>query len=210
LLESLAHPPVLSQAAADLGSELTSENPRGVPHEDGEPDNQQERPITIGWIVGFVDGEGCFSIGLVRQPDRPSRKGYRIGYQVTYDFTVTQGAKSLGCLVDLQKYFSVGHVYRNPRHDNHTEDLYQFNVSRRRDLLEVVVPFFRSNQLRTAKREDFEKFAQCLAIIQDDRHRTHAGLIEILQIAQTMNRRKSREDVIGILRDHTPDSDSVG
>jgi hypothetical protein len=23
-------------------------------------DNQQERLIKIGWIVGFVDGEGCF------------------------------------------------------------------------------------------------------------------------------------------------------
>jgi hypothetical protein len=28
-------------------------------------DNQQER--LIGWITGFVDGEGCFSIGFVKQ-----------------------------------------------------------------------------------------------------------------------------------------------
>ena len=189
---------------------MGSENPRGVRRESVEPDNQQERPITTDWVVGFVDGEGCFSIGLVRQPDRSDRKGYRTGYQVTYDFTVTQGAKSLGCLRDMQEFFGVGNVYRNTRQDNHTEDLYQFNVSGRRNLLEVVIPFFRSNQLRTAKRLDFEKFARCLAIVNEDRHRTHAGLVEILEIAQTMNRRKSREDVIGILRDHTPDSDVVG
>ena len=199
------NPPVLRQAAADIGSEMTSENPRGVPHVSEEPDNQQERPITAEWIVGFVDGEGCFSIGLVRQPDRSNRKGYRTGYQVTYDFTVTQGAKSLACLNDLREFFSVGYVYRNPRHDNHTEDLYQYNVSKRTDLLNVVVPFFRSHPLRTAKRDDFEKFARCLTIIDSGRHRTHAGLIDVLEIAETMNRRKSRANVIGILRGHTPD-----
>jgi len=185
---------------------MSSENPRGVQRENVEPDNQQERPITTDWVVGFVDGEGCFSIGLVRQPDRPRRKGYRTGYQVTYDFTVTQGAKSLGCLEDLRKFFGVGHVYRNTRHDNHAEDLYQFNVSRRRDLLEVVIPFFRSHRLRTAKCADFDKFARCLAIVSQGRHKTHAGLVEVLEIAQTMNRMKSRQDVIGILRGHTPNS----
>ena len=39
-------------------------------------ENQQERLIKkIGWITGFVDGEGCFSIHFVRQPERPGRKG---------------------------------------------------------------------------------------------------------------------------------------
>ena len=27
-------------------------------------DNQQERLVRIGWILGFIDGEGCFSIGF--------------------------------------------------------------------------------------------------------------------------------------------------
>lgn len=185
---------------------MSSDNPRGVQHDRAEPDDQQERPVTTDWVVGFVDGEGCFSIGLVRQPDRPHRKGYRTGYQVTHDFTVTQGAKSLKCLEDLRTFFGVGFVYRNTRQDNHTEDLYQFNVSRRRDLMNVIVPFFRGNQLRTAKRVDFEKFARCMELIDEDRHKTADGLVEILEIAQTMNRRKSREEVIGILRGHTPNS----
>ena len=37
-------------------------------------ENQQERlPIMIGWVVGFVDGEGCFSINFVRQSDRKKK-----------------------------------------------------------------------------------------------------------------------------------------
>ena len=42
-------------------------------------DNQQERLVRIGWILGFVDGEGCFSIGFVRQPGRTDRHGYKTG-----------------------------------------------------------------------------------------------------------------------------------
>jgi len=29
-------------------------------------ENQQERLTTIGWIVGSVDGEGCFSSPIYR------------------------------------------------------------------------------------------------------------------------------------------------
>lgn len=56
--------------------------------------NQQERLIKIGWVIGFVDGEGCFSIGFVRQGDRPNRKGYKTGYQVNHKFCVTQGQRA--------------------------------------------------------------------------------------------------------------------
>ena len=38
---------------------MGSDNPSGA-------DNQQERPGFEEWVVGFVDGEGCFSISVVR------------------------------------------------------------------------------------------------------------------------------------------------
>jgi hypothetical protein len=46
--------------------EASSDNPT-------DAGNQQER--LIGWITGFVDGEGCFSIHLVRQPHREKATG---------------------------------------------------------------------------------------------------------------------------------------
>ncbi len=88
---------------------MGSDNLRGVLHSE-EPGNQQERLITIGWVIGFVDGEGCFSIGLTRQPDKGNRKGYRTGYQVSHDFRVTQGAKSIQSLQALKLFFGVGEI----------------------------------------------------------------------------------------------------
>ncbi len=184
-----------------------SDNPRGVPQA-AEPGNQQER--LTGWIVGFVDGEGCFSIGVDRQPDRVNRKGYRTGYQLSHEFSVTQGEKTLACLRELHEYFGVGSVLINERHDNHREHMYRFGVRRRKDLLEVIIPFFRRYQLRTAKKRDFDKFARCVEMIESDHHLTHHGLADILEIVQTMNRQKPRDELIRILRDHTPDVRACG
>ena len=50
MLEHLENPVVLDK----------SENPSGA-------DNQQER-LSADWVVGFVDGEGCFFVGINRQP----------------------------------------------------------------------------------------------------------------------------------------------
>ncbi len=183
---------------------MGSDNPIGA-------ENQQERLIEFpGWITGFVDGEGCFSIGFVRQPRRMSRAGYKTGYQVAHEFAVTQGASSVECLHELRAFFDVGQVVPNRRYDDHREDLFRYVVRSRRDLLEVVIPFFHAHPLRTSKRENFEKFAQIVEMIDAGLHLSREGLIEIAQITETMNRKKSRQDLIRILRDHTPDTLDTG
>jgi hypothetical protein len=161
-------------------------------------------------VIGFVDGEGCFSISFVRQQDRIGRRGYRVGYQVSPQFTVSQGASSVRALEELQGFFGCGRVFVNRRHDNHRENMAQFVVSRREDLMEAVIPFFRQYPLRSAKQADFEKFATCVDLMERGRHLTPSGLIEIAEITQTMNRRKPRADLIRILRDHTPGTLDTG
>ena len=78
-------------------------------------DNQQERLVRIGWILGFVDGEGCFSIGFVRQPVARIARATQTGYQVSHEFAVTQGARSVDCLHELREFFGVGQVLINQR-----------------------------------------------------------------------------------------------
>jgi hypothetical protein len=172
--------------------------------------NQQERLITAGWVVGFVDGEGCFSIGFVRQPDRAGRAGYRTGYQVVHRFVVTQGVASSAALEELQQFFGVGRIYRNRRHDNHREDLLQYRVGRLSELVEVVIPFFDERPLRTAKRADFDKFSSCVRRVASGDHVTAGGLLDIVEIAQTMNHRRPRPELVRILRDHTPNIRDTG
>ena len=196
--------PGVSRTTDDIRLDVYSDNVTGA-------ENQQERLIEFrGWVIGFVDGEGCFSLGLVRQPDRPGRRGYTTGYQVSHDFVVTQSASSVHCLEELREFFGVGKIYTNRRYDNHRESLSRYSVHSRQDLCDVIIPFFREHPLRTAKQHDFEKFASCVELMVDGRHKTHAGLADIVEIMQTMNRRKPRHELIRILRDHTPETLDTG
>jgi len=180
-----------------------SDNPNGA-------ENQQERLRQQGWVIRFVDGEGCFSVSFVRQPSRTGRRGYILGYQVAPRFIVSQGVSSVCCLEELREFFGVGKVYVNTRHDNHREHMCQYVVNDRWDLMETIVPFFEEHPLHTAKRAYFEKFACVLKMIEEGLHLTPLGLAEIAEIAQTMNRRKSRSELIRILRGHTPNIQDTG
>jgi LAGLIDADG endonuclease len=156
---------------------VSSENPSGAV-------NQQERPGPEEWTVGFVDGEGCFSISVVRNAT------CRSGWQVQHEFAVTQAARSRSALEILIEVFECGRLIENPRRDNHRETLLRFSVKRRDDLMRRVVPFFEERPLRTAKQLDFEKFAHVLRMMQDGAHLTQSGLRRIARITEQMNRRQ--------------------
>jgi hypothetical protein len=174
-------------------------------------DNQQERLITIGWIVGFVDGEGCFSINFIKQLNRKEkkriRKGYKTGFQIAHNFVVAQGESSISSAEKLKEFFGVGSIYINRRKDNHKENLYRYCVNKREDLVKVIIPFFKKYQLQTAKNKDFKLFVNCMELIVKNKHLSRNGAIKIAKMCEQMNHKKSREDVIRILRNQTSDSD---
>jgi hypothetical protein len=121
-----------------------SDNPDGA-------ENQQERLVEFrGWVIGFVDGEGCFSVGFIRQPGGSGRRGYTTGWQVAHELAVAQGASSIDCLHELREFFGVGAVIANRRYDNHREHLHRYVVRRRADLVERIIRS--SNGIRCGRR----------------------------------------------------------
>lgn len=157
-------------------------------------ENQQER-LDEMWLIGFTDGEGCFSISIFKN------KSLKFGYQIFPEFVLTQGAKSLDVLEKVQNFFKCGNIYENKRHDNHRENLYRYCVRNKTDLLEKICPFFTRNPLITAKKYDFELFKEGLEIMKNGEHLTDAGFNKIRDIASKMNHKKSR-----IPNDQTPES----
>ena len=154
---------------------VSSENPSGA-------DNQQERPGSEEWIVGFVDGEGCFSTSVVRNDT------CALGWQVQHEFSVTQAAPSRAALEFVHDVLGCGKIVQQTRYDNHKHVLLRFSVKRRSELVGVVIPFFREHPLRTAKQLDFEKFASVLQMMEDDVHLSDDGLAVIASVTETMNR----------------------
>ena len=160
-------------------------------------DNQQERLRLEGWVAGFIDGEGCFSVNINRC------SVMKLGWQVRPEFVVTQGERSASSLELLQSFFGCGSIYRNARRDSHREDVLRWCVRRRADLEERVIPFFEEVPLRTAKAVDLEKFRQVLGLMRAGRHLELEGIAEIASIVERMNQRK-KSSFLRILRDCTP------
>lgn len=142
-------------------------------------DNQQERLKTASWIVGFVDGEGCFSVSIFKNRTTKS------GWQVLPEFVVTQGEKSLAALEEIKDFFECGRIFVNRRYDNHTENLYRYCVRAFADLKEKIIPFFEENPLRTVKKRDFEKFKTAIQLMNNRVHLTKKGVGRLIKLKQS-------------------------
>ena len=132
------------------------------------------------WITGFVDGEGCFYVGINEHPDMTT------GYQVLPEFTVVQHERDIQVLYALKKHFGCGVVRRNHG------DRMCYRVRSMQHLLAYIVPFFVKHPLKTKKRIAFQKFRQILLMMEAGEHLTSEGVDRIRQIASQMNRGQPR------------------
>ena len=154
-------------------------------------DNQQER-LDVEWIVGFIDGEGCFHVGFNYQPKMSTK------WQVMPELRIVQHKNDEQILVKLQSFFGFGKVAVN------NGDRKELRVRRLEDLGKIV-NFFKQYPLQTKKQHSFEKFAEIVSMMQQKKHLTREGLAEIAELALQMNKRKNTS-ASRILRDYTPDA----
>ena len=119
------------------------------------------------WITGFVDGEGCFHVGINPHNDMTT------GYQVLPEFTVVQHERDVQVLHALKTHFGCGVVRVNHG------DRMAYRVRSKEHLLERIVPFFVKHPLKTKKNVDFKKFRRILLMMEADKHLTSEGVEEI-------------------------------
>ena len=132
------------------------------------------------WIVGFVDGEGCFHVSINPHAEMS------VGQQVSPEFTVVQHERDVQILHALKAYFGCGVVRRNHK------DRMAYRVRGKEHLLQRIIPFFMAHPLKSKKNVDFLKFRDVLLLMEKDAHLTDDGIGAIRAIADQMNRRMSR------------------
>ena len=134
------------------------------------------------WVVGFVDGEGCFHVGIATHAEMT------LGYQILPEFTVVQHKRDEQILNALKAFFGCG-VVRN----NH-DDRLAYRVRGFDHLTTIIVPFFIKHSLKTKKNLNFKKFCRVLQLMKKGRHLTKEGLEEIRGIANQMNIKAMKAD----------------
>ena len=131
--------------------------------------------LSPDWVVGFVDGEGCFYVGINPRPEMT------LGYQVLPEFRVVQHERDIQVLYGLKRFFRCGVVRRNH------EDRYELRI-RKLSCLQEVATFFERHPLKTKKQVDFKKFARIVRWMDEGQHLTPEGLIKITETTLSMNR----------------------
>ena len=130
--------------------------------------------LTPDWVVGFVDGEGCFHVSVQPHPT------LKTGYQVLPEFVVVQHQRDLPVLYALKRFFRCGVVRRD--HD----DRYAYRV-RKLACLERICDFFLQHPLKTQKNVELRKFRRIVLMMKEGQHLNPEGLRKIVEIALKMN-----------------------
>jgi hypothetical protein len=151
------------------------------------------REFLSAYVSGFVDGEGCFTVSI------SPRAKLLVGWEVRPSFSVSQNGDRAEVLQLIQSLFGCGSI----RPDRSDKTL-KWETRRLEHLLGRVVPHFERFPLLSGKQCDFERFASVCRLMAGGAHRTRPGLVEIVELARTMNpsgtRRYRAEDVLTELR----------
>ena len=141
------------------------------------------------YLVGFIDGEGCFSVSIKKQKDT------RFGIVVDPVFSVVQHESRLVLLQLLKRTIKCGRIEK--KHGQ--QDTYQFVVDNRRQLAEKLIPFLEKHHL-IGKREELEKFKEIVERLNRKEHYTKQGLIKLVKLAYKMTKQQRKRDIEEVLK----------
>ncbi len=127
------------------------------------------------WIVGFVDGEGCFFVGMSKN------KTMKLGIQILPEFIVVQHLRDKKILDMFLDFFGCGVV-----RVNHGDRL-MFRVRGQEALMQKIIPFFDKYPLKTSKQQNYLLFREIVFLIDQKEHLTPTGIRKIEHLKEQMN-----------------------
>lgn len=133
--------------------------------------------LDANWLVGFVEGEGCFHVAKKKSKSLT-------GFQIQLMFSISQHSRDEVLLNKISKHLDCGNVrIINTRKDHAELRVYKFN-----DIKEKFIPFFEKYILKGDKLQNYLDFSNIARLIEKKSHLTVEGLKDIQKIRSNMNR----------------------
>jgi len=86
---------------------VNSDNPTGAENQQETGKSLAEFELDAMWVVGFIDGEGCFCVSVHRNPVYAKRTN---GWQLHPVFQAYQHQRHRAVLEGLQRFFACGRI----------------------------------------------------------------------------------------------------
>ncbi len=139
------------------------------------------KPETIGYVVGYIDAEGSFSVSVKLQKD--------LIYGVRLDpvFSITQQErKPLEVIADV---LNAGRIIRKPGQAH----LWLLVVDSMNELTRRLIPFLDMHEdLLLAKKEAYEVFKEVVIGLHRGIHRRPEGIRKLVTLSYSLSRLNSK------------------
>lgn len=132
------------------------------------------------YIVGFVDGEGCFSVTISQH--RTLKR--RLEVRPLFEIELREDDREI--LDRLQYTFQCGSVYHLTYRRYDWAPHVKYKVSKIHDLTNIIIPFFDRYHLQAKKRKQYLLFRKAVRVVYKKQHLTNDGFEKILSIREQM------------------------
>lgn len=133
------------------------------------------------YIVGFTDGEGCFAITISKH------KTKKLGLDACLIFEIELRGDDREVLERLKATWKCGRIYELNYARYGWKPHIKYAVKSRKEIFDVVIPFFKKYPLQGKKAKDFEDFCQAAEIFARKGHLTKEGIKKLKEIRRFMN-----------------------
>jgi hypothetical protein len=173
------------RASINLG--LTDElkkafSPRGAIIPTPRPFFPSQKIYDPQWLIGFIDGEGCFIINI---QDYISSKNGKTSYKVWLTLYITQHIRDIKLMESIIKYLDCGRILKR----NATPAV-DFKVGDFNDIITKIIPFLQKHPLQSVKQLNYQDWVKASSLIANKEHLTAKGLEEIKMIKNNMNKKE--------------------
>ena len=135
--------------------------------------------LPASYVVGLTEGEGCFLVSI------------RAYNRIDLRFFIAQAEGNKPLLLMVQQFFKVGTVYQKSARRTGRLPAWVFEVTKRDDIYNVIIPFFKRHKLLGYKAKSFDAFCQIAEMVkgrQDVRKLSKEELSFIRKLKLGMNK----------------------
>lgn len=118
--------------------------------------------LTTDYVIGLVDGEGCFSVRVNEHKNRRAK--------IELKFSLKLRHQDKNILYELKQFFNCGNIYiQRDKRKNHSL-CYRFEVQNKKEIIEKIIPFFEKDNPKIKSRlRDFKLFKEITRLSQKDK-----------------------------------------
>lgn len=137
--------------------------------------------LNPNYIVGLVDGEGCFCVSINRKNSSKP--------EVRLLFEIELRADDKKILERVEETLGCGNIYYlNYERYKKWKPHYKYKVSNIVDISTKIIPFFKKYPLQAKKQQSFKLFCKVAGMISDRSHLTTKGIEKIKILREGLKR----------------------